>query len=183
MRLFGGRLPPAQSMVEEIPLPANPLGFRHPTFERSDDFFHRFSPGEFEQAMKVIRHGKKERTSQIAIGLADLDRFHNLTPNIGDSQLIGTARLSVDRDEKDIALRVGNDAWRDFVRKAFSTDGFHGYQGRDDPARSSLISAEWRQGLCVERGRPWGRGRISPRRKKVIRADQAESALPIFFAP
>ena len=62
-------------------------------------------------------------------------------------------------------------------------------KARDDPPRSSLIFAdlsyvalakeEWRQGLFVQRECPCRRGRFSPRRKKVIRADRVESALPI----
>jgi len=119
---------PAKAMVEEIPLPADPLGFRQPAFEGGDGLFHRFFPGEFKQAVKVIRHREKKRASQVMIGLTDPDRLDDPLPNFRESQLVGAPRQGVDRDEKDIAFRIRNDDRRNIVRQDFATDGIHDFR-------------------------------------------------------
>ena len=121
-------LVPAKAMVEEIPLPTDTLGFRQPAFEGGDGLFHRFFPGEFKQAVKVIRHREKKRASQVMIGLADPDRLDDPLPNFHDSQLIGAPGHGVDCDEKDIAFRIRYDERRNIVRQDFATDGIHDFK-------------------------------------------------------
>ena len=121
-------LVPAKAMVEEIPLPTDTLGFRQPAFEGGDGLFHRFFPGEFKQAVKVIRHREKKRASQVMIGLTDPDRLDDPLPNFRVSQLVGAPGHGVDRNEKDIAFRIRNDDRRNIVGEDFATYRIHDFR-------------------------------------------------------
>lgn len=139
----------------------------------------------------VVAYGQPFRGGVLALSLTDLDRIdvHELRLNLGDTEVRGTGRLSIDTLRHDAEIEVSNLHVHDLARlaEAESLDGRVGLrlvsEGRitSPRARGELVLEDWfygerplwtaRLGVRVLRGvaeldgsvvSPWPRGKPRP---------------------
>ena len=163
----------AQSMVEEIDLPANPALPRHPPLPVRDHLFHRPVGRKTGQKVTVIRHRHEEMHPPCLRFDAPLERFREERPQFRPSELVLPARLAADGDEPDLTCRI--DPERRIVGKGFSTSHAGMIDHVADGSRSQTARESERLARIPHAGRerPPGVPHLPDPQSKISTASQS----------